>query len=235
MENIINISDCSQQIGQAEEILSYEFKDKTLLLRALTHPSAVRGSSNLYSYERLEFLGDSLLSAIVSERAYKKYSKMDEGKLSHVRIALVSGNNLSKIAKKIGLEDLIILGKSEKCTGNRGMQSALENVFEAIIAALYLDGGLKITCDFVEKYVLSQMTEDGKLASEENPKSILQEKLQSRQQFPVYYIKEEYGPAHDKTFVAQVSTEDKVLAQGSGKTKKEAEVNAASSALDNID
>lgn len=145
MENTIKIEDNLERIAALEKILNYEFSDKLLLLKALTHPSAVQGSSTLDSYERFEFLGDSLLTAIVSVAIFRKYKDMDEGKMTHMRIAFVSGENLSKIAKSLGLDKYIIFGKSEQSTGIRGMKRALENVVEAIIAAIFLDGG-QIRC-----------------------------------------------------------------------------------------
>lgn len=231
MNDTIDIFNYAENIKKAEKLIGYEFNDKNLLLKALTHPSVYRGASKFNSYERLEFLGDSLLSAIVAQRAFKKYPKMDEGQLTHVRVALVSGSMLSNVAKTLGLQNCIIFGESEERTGKRGLQSALEDVFEAIIAAIYLDTGLETAVAFVDKYIVSKMTKDGKLAIEDNPKSILQEKLQAKKEYPQYAIIEEYGPAHDKTFVAEVSSNGKILAQGSGKTKKEAESKAADTAL----
>ena len=101
----------------------------------------MQGCSLEYSYERFEFLGDALLEAIASFSVFRKYENMDEGKLTHMRVALVSGENLSKVARELGLADLIIFGKSEQSTGKRGMKSALENVYEALVAAIFLDGG----------------------------------------------------------------------------------------------
>lgn len=141
MENPIDINDHKDRIAKAEKILGYEFKDKNILLKALTHPSAVQGCSLEHSYERFEFLGDALLEAIASFSVFRKYENMDEGKLTHMRVALVSGENLSKVARELGLADLIIFGKSEQSTGKRGMKSALENVYEALVAAIFLDGG----------------------------------------------------------------------------------------------
>ncbi|MDO5426836.1 MAG: ribonuclease III domain-containing protein [Coriobacteriia bacterium] len=141
MENLIDIKDHKERLAKAEKILGYEFKDKSILLKALTHPSAVQGSSTEHSYERYEFLGDALLEAIASFSVFRKYENMDEGKLTHMRVALVSGENLSKVAQELGLADLIIFGKSEQSTGKRGMKSALENVYEALVAAIFLDGG----------------------------------------------------------------------------------------------
>lgn len=145
MDSPIKIEDNIKRLEAVEKILNYKFNDRNFLLHAITHPSAVQGCSLQYSYERFEFLGDSLLSAIVSVAIFRKYSDMDEGKMTHMRVALVSGDNLSKVAKNLGLSDYIIFGKSEQSTGIRGLKSALENVYEALVAAVFLDGG-QIRC-----------------------------------------------------------------------------------------
>lgn len=231
MENPIKINDHLDRLAKAEEILGYTFEDKSLLLQALTHPSAVQGCSLQYSYERFEFLGDAILEAIVSVSIFRKYEDMDEGKMTHMRVAIVSGENLAKIAEDLGLSELIIFGKSEQSTGIRGLKSALENVFEALVAAVFLDGG-QIRCwHFVLDNLVSKMIDNRSLSSQENPKSALQEKMQVDQGTPKYKIIEESGPAHDKTFVAEVSVNGKVLAKGKGHSKKEAEANAALYAL----
>lgn len=231
MSNPININDHLDRLAKAEEILGYEFGDKNILLQALTHPSAVQGCSLEHSYERFEFLGDAILEAIVSISIFRKYKNMDEGKMTHMRVAIVSGENLSKIAKDLGLSDLIIFGKSEQSTGIRGMKSALENVYEALVAAVFLDGG-QIRCwHFVLDTLVDKMIDNDNLANSENPKSTLQEKIQVYHSTPVYEIVEESGPAHEKTFVAQVVVDGKVLAKGKGHSKKEAEANAALQAL----
>lgn len=233
MQNPIDINNYLTRIEKIEKILGYTFKDKSLLLRAITHPSAVQGYSLEYSYERFEFLGDSLLSSIVSVSIFKKYKKMNEGQMSHMRVAFVSGDNLSKVSKELGLEDMIIFGKSEQSTGKRGLKSALENVYEALVAAVFLDGG-QIQCwRFVVRTIVDKMINNDSLAFEENPKSHLQEVLQVNHGTPVYEIIEESGPAHDKRFVAVVKLDNKVLAEGEGSSKKEAEKNAAKIALQN--
>lgn len=140
MKNPIKIEDHVTEIKKAEEALNYTFKDKNILLKALTHPSAVQGNSLDYSYERFEFLGDSILEAAVSIAIFNKYPDLDEGKLTRMRVAMVSGENLSKIASNLGLDECIIFGASEENTGKRGMKRALENVIEALIAAVFIDG-----------------------------------------------------------------------------------------------
>ena len=219
-----------RKFNEAERIVGHHFEDEQLLLSAITHPSANEGRSVRYSYERLEFLGDSVLGAIVASTAFNRFHDLDEGGLTRIKVALVSGSNLSEVADGLGLADVIMFGSSEQGTGKRGLHSALENVYEAIVAALYLDAGIDVAKKFVEDSLIDRMSRD--LAREpENPKSALQEKLQEDGITPTYKLVETQGPPHDRTFVAQVFAGDQGLAQGTGRTKKEAESQAAKSTL----
>jgi len=219
-----------QKLKRAQEIIGYRFTQDDLLLAAITHPSATEGKSVKFSYERLEFLGDSILGAIVAATAFHRYPDLDEGGLTRIKVALVSGASLSAVAAALGFADIIVFGSSETGTGKRGLHSALENVYEAVVAALYLDGGLKAATHFIEDTLMSRMSLD--MAKEpENPKSALQEKLQEDGITPTYKLVETQGPPHDRTFVAQVFAGVQGLARGVGRTKKEAESQAAKSAL----
>jgi len=219
-----------QKLKRAQEIIGYRFTQDDLLLAAITHPSATEGKSVKFSYERLEFLGDSILGAIVAATAFHRYPDLDEGGLTRIKVALVSGASLSAVAAALGFADIIVFGSSETGTGKRGLHSALENVYEAVVAALYLDGGLKAATRFIEDTLMSRMSLD--MAKEpENPKSALQEKLQEDGITPTYKLVETQGPPHDRTFVAQVFAGVQGLARGVGRTKKEAESQAAKSAL----
>ena len=165
------------KLDRAQEILGYAFQDESVLLSAITHPSATEGKSVKFSYERLEFLGDSILGAIVASTAFHRFHELDEGGLTRIKVALVSGASLADVAAGLGFADVIVFGSSETGTGKRGLHSALENVYEAVVAALFLDGGLPAAVDFVERTLVPRMSLD--MASEpENPKSALQEKLQ---------------------------------------------------------
>lgn len=227
---MITTDERQQKMTRAQEILGYRFNDERFLLSAITHPSAVEGKPVKYSYERLEFLGDSILGSIVADEAFHRYSELDEGGLTRIKVSLVSGASLSKVADGLGFSDIIIFGLSERGTGRRGLHSALENVYEAVVAALYLDGGLPAARDFVATTLLPDMTED--MAKEpENPKSVLQEKLQEDGITPTYKLVETQGPPHDRTFVTQVFAGVHALARGVGRTKKESESQAAESAL----
>ena len=222
-----------RKLERAEEILGYEFSNKQLLLSAITHPSATEGRSVRFSYERLEFLGDSVLGAIVASIAFDEFHDLDEGGLTRIKVALVSGTSLSDVASGLGFSDVIVFGSSETGTGKRGLHSALENVYEAIVAALYLDGGIDTAAAFVKRTLIPRMSLD--LALEpENPKSALQEKLQEDGITPTYKLVETQGPPHDRTFVAQVFAGSQGLARGTGRTKKEAESQAAKSTLSRL-
>ena len=219
-----------KKLDAAQDILQYRFKDESLLLAAITHPSAIEGRPVKYSYERLEFLGDSILGALVAYVAFSRYRDLDEGGLTRIKVALVSGTSLAQVAESLGFADVIVFGSSETGTGKRGLHSALENVYEAVVAALLLDGGEEEAMKFVKRTLIPRMSED--MAMEpENPKSALQERLQEDGITPTYKLVETQGPPHDRTFVAQVFAGDQGLARGMGRTKKEAESQAAKSTL----
>lgn len=218
------------KLDKAQEILGYRFGNEQLLLSAVTHPSAVEGRAVKYSYERLEFLGDSILGAIVAATAFERFHDLDEGGLTRIKVALVAGTTLADVADHLGFADIIVFGSSETGTGKRGLHSALENVYEAVVGALFLDGGVEAARAFVDRTLIPRMSPE--LALEpENPKSALQEKLQEDGITPTYKLVETQGPPHNRTFVAQVFAGSQGLALGTGRTKKEAESQAAKSTL----
>ena len=143
----------SDRLARAEAICGHEFNDKKLLRAALTHPSAVEGEPVGSSYERLEFLGDSILGSIVALALFTSYPDMDEGKLTRLKVSLVAGATLSEVASELGIEECIIFGASETGTGARGLHSALENVYESLVGALFLDGGR----DAAEHFIMSTL------------------------------------------------------------------------------
>lgn len=226
-----------QKIGQhilrAEEILGYTFRDKTLLLQALTHPSAAETDPVHDSYERLEFLGDSLLGAFVADAVFKEFPDFDEGRLTRLKVSLVSGDMLSKCAEEMGFAEIIIFGSSEKGTGRRGLASALENVFEALTAAIALDGGIECSRDWVIRMLGSYISANGVLEME-NSKSVLQEMLQVDHITPTYQVDGTTGPPHARVFTCSVLSEGEIIGTGTGHTKKEAETAAATHALVHI-
>ncbi|MCL2883648.1 MAG: ribonuclease III [Coriobacteriia bacterium] len=211
-------------------MLEHQFADRTLVLHALTHPSAVEERAIDKSYERLEFLGDSYLGAIVADMLYRRFPDLDEGGMTRVKISLVSGESLSRRASELGIGDLILFGSSEHGTGKRGLHSALENVFEALVAALVLDAGFAVAQEWVTKALGEEISID-QADEPDNPKSNLQELLQEQHITPTYELVATEGPAHDRTFTSRVLAEGKELAVGIGHSKKAAESAAAACAL----
>ncbi len=223
-----------KRLEAAEAVCGHEFTDKTLLERALTHPSAVEGARTKLSYERLEFLGDSVLGAIVATDLYERYPAMNEGELSQLKIALVSGKMLSMVCEGLGVAELIVMGESEKGTGARGMHSALENVYESLVGALYLDAGYEATHDFVARTLGPHVSPD--LAKKPiSAKSRLQEVTQRDMRCgPEYKLVGEEGPAHTPTFTSVAMVEGRRIGRGKGPSKKASESAAAADALVNL-
>lgn len=223
-ENIINF----------EKAIKIEFEDKLLLQRALTHKSFPNENKTLAlkDNERLEFLGDSVLSLSVSTYIFKKFADFPEGELAKMRAVVVSAPILSEAAKKINLGDYLFLGKGEEMTGGRERDSILADAMEAIFGALYLDQGFTAAGDFV----LSLLKEDIINVAEGNHiqdyKTMLQEVIQQDGNLrPEYEVIDEEGPDHNKTFIVAVKIEDNSLGSGQGSSKKEAEQEAAKFAL----
>lgn len=219
-----------QRLTLAEGIMGHVFADQQLLRSALTHPSAVEAKDPALYYERLEFLGDSVVGLFIAEEAYRRFPELAEGGLTRIKVSVVAGSVLAGVASDLGLADALIVGRSERGTGRRGLASALENAYEALTAALYLDAGPEAARDWVHR-TLGPLISAEAAGSPENPKSLLQELLQARGDTPVYEIHGEQGPPHDRTFTAVVQVADKVLGTGVGRTKKEAEAQAAAAAL----
>lgn len=220
-----------QRVAAAEKICGHKFKDRTLITSAITHPSAVEGQPVSASYERLEFLGDSILGAMVATDLFEAFPAMDEGGLTRMKISLVSGKTLSEVAGELGVGDVIVFGESEKGTGARGMHSALENVYESIVGALYLDAGFDVTHDFVLRTLEPHMSPE--LARKPiSPKSRIQEVVQRDMHCaPEYKLLGEEGPAHDPTFTSVVMVEGRRVGKGQGSSKKSSESAAAADAL----
>lgn len=221
-------------VKRAEEILGHTFKDQTLIEAALTHPSARTGLPSNVSYERLEFLGDSILGAVVATELFKRYPDLDEGQLTLMKVALVSGKTLTEVSQSLGVGDLIRFGDSERGTGARGMRSALENVYESLVGALYLDAGIEPTREFILRTLGPHMTED--IARNlEPPKSRLQEATQrDLHATPAYELVNETGPRHHPTFTSVVTVDGVRRGRGQGSSKKESETNAAIDALERM-
>jgi ribonuclease-3 len=214
----------------AERIVRRTFNDRELLRVALTHPSAVENGTAEGVYERLEFLGDSVLGFIISEETFRRFPHMREGGMTRIKVSLVAGSVLSEVARTLGLTDAIIVGESERGTGGRGLTSALENTYEALTAALYLDGGIDVAREWVLTTLGPLITEDV-AGTPESPKSLLQEVVQAHGDSAVYTTLSEEGPPHDRTFTVAVDIAGQRLGEGVGRTKREAEAAAAAAAL----
>ena len=217
---------------QLEKRLAYTFSDRSYLETALTHSSYANESPQTrHSNERLEFLGDAVLGFCAAKTICRLYPDMPEGGLTRLRAELVCEASLHQVALALGLGDYIHLGKNEQGNGGRTRPSILADCVEAVIAAIYLDGGLEPAEQFIERFILSGVR-SGRRPARTDFKTQLQELLQrSGGAAPVYTIVAESGPDHDKTFTASVALHDGASARGEGKSKKEAEQAAAKAAL----
>lgn len=216
---------------ELEQKIGYEFKDPALLKGALTHSSFVNGK-NHHSNERLEFLGDSVLSVVVSKYLFENLPDFPEGQLTKLRAGIVSEHALYPIAEKIGLGEAILLGKGEENTGGRHRRSILADAFEALIAAIYLDGGLEAAESFILPFIPSiDILRSGKLLIGDY-KTLLQEIIQQNpEEKVVYELSGESGAAHNRLFAVNVLLNGQIIGSGSGYSKKEAEQSAAREAL----
>jgi len=218
-------------LEKLEEQIGYHFKDRNLLQQALTHSSYTneRKINKIDSYERLEFLGDAVLELASSEALFRQNPSLSEGELTKMRAAMVCEPSLAFCARDLNLAPFIKLGKGELYTGGRGRDSIVSDVMEALIGAIYLDGGMEQVKPFIEKYIMADL-EDKQLFYDS--KSILQELMQGklRKEF-CYELLDESGPEHHKSFHVRVRTEDEVLGEGTGRTKKAAEQQASYRAL----
>lgn len=220
------------KIEDLEKNIGYKFKNINLLKNALTHTSYAY-EHGVQSNEKLEFLGDSILEFISSEYMYNKYTQLKEGEMTKVRATVVCEKSLYKIAILHNFSDFLYLGKSEIMTGGNRRPAILADSVEAVIAAMYIDGGLEVAKKFIIENLKNEIEIATKHVGEKDYKTVLQEELQKNGDVKIEYkIIKESGPDHDKTFEAEVSLNGKILAQGKGKSKKEAEMQAAKKALE---
>ncbi len=213
-----------------EQIFNINIENAELFKKALTHPSYTKEHEMDYteSYERLEFLGDAVLKLAVSDILYKKYPDYTEGSMSKIRSVIVSDAVLFEVAEKIGLSELIILGKHEEKQGCRKLESVCACAFEAVLGAYYLDGKFSELIEFINRIFLPYIQEVDKNFEKYNAKALLQEYTQSKTKtIPEYRVINETGPAHNKTFEVEVWYEGKLIASASGKSKKDAEQKCA--------
>ena len=228
----------SGKIQALEQIIGYKFKEIMILKEAITHRSFANEHRNrqIKDNERLEFLGDAILDLNISQYLFKKYPDMPEGDLSKIRASIVCEASLARVAKKIQLGDYIQLGKGEEMTGGRERASILADLFEAITGALLVDGGFEAVGEFLEKTLVASVDH---LTIEDlytDYKTLLQESIQKESMEPLQYeVVDEKGPDHDKDFYVAVYHGEACLGKGIGKSKKEAEQQAAKIALKAIE
>lgn len=219
-------------IEKLEKIIGYSFKNKHLITHALSHSSYANERKNPNgSNERLEFLGDSVLSIVVSDYLYKNLTSVAEGDLTKLRASLVCEKSLHVFAKEIHLGDFLLLGKGEENTGGRERPSILADAFEAVIAAIYLDGGMEAARKHILRFIPKDLEHNTKAAFSDF-KTVLQEVVQKNPEEKVEYVLiGEEGPDHNKRFVVEVMLNSQVIGKGKGRSKKEAEQLAAKEAL----
>ncbi len=226
--------------SELEEVLGYRFADRSILARALTHRSRAheaRAGETGDTYERLEFLGDALLGFLVSDRLMNDDPEADEGTLTRRRQTVVSTEALAEASRRLGLGEALILGRGEDATGGRAKPSLLADAFESVLAAIYLDGGLRAARAFVRRQLKGELARTvGKTGPGADAKTRLQELVQARLRLtPSYRIVSTTGPAHAKEFTAEVLFGEETAGRGVGSSRKEAEREAAKDALHAIE
>jgi ribonuclease-3 len=216
-----------------QDRLGRRFRDESLLRLALTHPSIAHEQDISTPHnQRLEFLGDAILGAVLSQLLYEKFSEADEGLLTKTRAKLVNAVSLAAHSRILDLGTHLILSRGEENTGGRARPSILADAFEALLGAIYLDGGFEAAREFILHEFATDFAELALPEGIDNPKGELQELLQARSiDPPVYHLISAEGPDHDRNFVCSVLHEGVELARGSGKSKKSAESEAAAAAI----
>lgn len=218
-----------------EKILQIKFKNEELLTEAFTHRSFLNEhrTEKLSSNERMEFLGDSVLQFWVSNRLYELFPFFPEGILTNMRTTLVRTETLADLSNQLSLGEFLLLSKGEEKSGGRTNKALMANTFEALLGAIFLDQGFPTASTFLKtcfEKLFSALKENQNL---KDAKSLLQEKIQETVRFsPAYEVVSENGPDHDKTFAIVVKSEGKIIGQGKGKSKQEAEESAAKNALE---
>lgn len=224
----------NELVIKIEKITGMKFKSLETLKTALTHTSYAneKGLPHSRSNERLEFLGDSILGFVIAEELFKRFPENPEGSLAKAKAILASEEVLSRLSKELKIGEFLFLGKGEELTGGRERDSILADVFEAIVASIYLECGMDAVRKFInflfedkyEKAINEELVHDSKTK--------LQELTQRKYRIlPEYSVVDQYGPPHNLTFIVEVSVNGKVFGRGSGKSKKEAEQKAAQQAL----
>lgn len=227
-------SETKDKLSSLERLIGYRFKDRELLKRAITHPSATPENETPY-FERMEFLGDSIVGMVVSEELYFLFPQYQEGELSKLKAQLVSRRFLALRANSLGLQNYVIVHEDNLKNNDKSSSTILSNAMESLVCAIYLDSDLETTRNFIKKKLLK----DYKIHIREddlvNYKSILQEYAQSKyQNVPDYVLIDEKGPEHEKIFSVKVKVNGRILGSGVGSTKKQAQQNAAKQACEKL-
>lgn len=221
------------ELADLQQRLGYKFRDENLLRLALTHPSIAHEQNISTPHnQRLEFLGDAVLGAVLSQQLYEKFPEADEGLLTKSRAKLVNATSLTAHGRAVDLGAHMILSRGEENTGGRARPSILADAFEALLGAIFLDGGFDAAREFILREFAADYAELALPAGIENPKGELQEFLQAKSPVaPIYQLISAAGPDHDRNFVCAVLHDGVELGRGSGKSKKTAESEAALAAL----
>ena len=224
----------SGKLERLQENIKYKFNNIELLKTALTHTSYAY-DHEIQSNEKLEFLGDIILEFVSSQYIYKNYPKLKEGEMTKVRATVVCESSLYKVAGLHDFSDFLYIGKSEQHSKGNKKPAILADSVEAVIAAMYLDGGLEPASKFIIENLKDEIAVATQHVGEKDYKTMLQEKLQEHGKVKIVYrIVKETGPDHDKSFEAEVELNGKELARGKGKSKKLAEMGAAKKALEQL-
>lgn len=220
-------------LGLLQERLGYQFSNPDLLKLAMTHPSlAHETAASTPHNQRLEFLGDAVLGLVLTRELYEKFPKLGEGPLTKARAQMVNRRTLAAEARRLGMGDQLILSRGEDASGGRERPSALADAFEAVLGAIFLDGGYEASQAFILRCFRDAFGELTQVPNLENPKGELQELLQSKSsEAPQYEVTLAIGPDHDRVFECAVLHQAIELGRGRGKSKKEAESQAALAAL----
>jgi ribonuclease-3 len=234
VERFSNFAQNDKDMTPIEERIGYKFRNSLFLAEALTHPSLGYETQRYhFDNQRLEFLGDAVLQLVISEHLFHGFGVESEGHLTKLRSRLVSRETLKMHAAALDLGRYLLMGRGEEASGGRERTSTLADAFEALIGAIYLDGGLDAARGFILAQARSDLAQLAEEPIEINPKGHLQELLQSiSPRSPVYELISQSGPEHEKTFVVQAVWEGIVLGQGSGRSKKQAETAAALAAME---
>lgn len=224
-------------VSSLENSIGHKFVNPEILHRALTHSSYANEQKargiNIHSNERLEFLGDSVLSVVVSEYIFLSYPQMPEGELSRIRAGAVCERALCNYANDIELGSYLYLGRGEEMTNGRFRASILADAFEAVLAAMYLDGGIEPVKSFVLPYITAEIKRIFKSGHTEDFKTMLQQIVQQEQgELLEYVLTDEIGPAHNRIFRIEARLNSNIIGRGEGRTKREAEQNAAREAIE---